>query len=427
MQHLSATGTRAPLMASSHSPPPTTSNLSILQEKLKYLLINRPEWWAYAIFWRFSPQKNETNTNLLCFGDGYFRGNSDLDLKTPPKPYSTNSGDGTGSDGTEEAEWFYVLSIARSFRTDEVAASPVRAYLSQVHMWLTGARSLERCERSREGHVHGMETIVWVPLSDGVLELGSCDSIQENRVLIQQVTMILTNKTILSLCGGAGLSSSLDSEHSDSDRPDLLANKNRVKRRSPKGTCQNSPIIDHVEAERQRREKLNHRFYALRSVVPNVSRMDKASLLSDAIAYIKELCTRVETLEIEVKRAKKEVQMEVMASTSGTSTISSSVQMNVEVRVFGSEALIRVQSNGGGGAHAPARLMGALSEMELHVYHASVSTVNDMMVQDVVVSLPCGMILEEYDLRVALLARLEIAGVRTNSSTCFGNNNQLLC
>ncbi|KAJ3692670.1 hypothetical protein LUZ60_011765 [Juncus effusus] len=400
-------------MASSSSP--TTSNLSILQEKLKYLLFNRPEWWAYAIFWRFS-QKNETN--ILSFGDGYFRGNSELDLKTPPNPYSTTfytsvgTGIGTSSDSTEEVEWFYVLSLAHSFSTEEVTASPVRAYLSQVHVWLSGARALERCERSCEGQVHGLKTIVWVPVPDGVLELGSCDFIQENRVLIQQVATILTNKTIqrLGTCGGTGtiLSSSLDSEHSNSEEPGLLVNRNPVKRRRRK-TNQESPI-DHVEAERQRREKLNHRFYGLRSVVPNVSRMDKASLLSDAIEYIEELRTRVNTLEVEVKSAKKEIQMELQ-STSSTSTISSPGQMEVEVRLFGSEAVIRVQSSGGGGAHMPARLMGALSEMELQVYHASISTVNDMMVQDVVVNLPCNVIMEEQDLRAALLARLEIAGV----------------
>ena len=47
--------------------------------------------------------------------------------------------------------------------------------------------------------------------------------------------------------------------------------------------------LNHVEAKRQRQEKLNQRFYALRPVVPNIFNMDKASLLGDAIAYITEL------------------------------------------------------------------------------------------------------------------------------------------
>jgi hypothetical protein len=51
--------------------------------------------------------------------------------------------------------------------------------------------------------------------------------------------------------------------------------------------------LNHVEAERQRREKLNQRFYALRAVVPKISKTDKASLLSDAIAYIQELEDRL--------------------------------------------------------------------------------------------------------------------------------------
>ncbi|KAJ6336106.1 hypothetical protein OIU78_012667 [Salix suchowensis] len=57
--------------------------------------------------------------------------------------------------------------------------------------------------------------------------------------------------------------------------------------------------LNHVEAERQRREKLNQRFYALRAVVPNISKMDKASLLGDAITYITDLQRKIGALETE--------------------------------------------------------------------------------------------------------------------------------
>lgn len=57
------------------------------------------------------------------------------------------------------------------------------------------------------------------------------------------------------------------------------------------------PNANHVLAERRRREKLNERFIILRSLVPFVTKMDKASILGDTIEYVKQLRRRIQELE----------------------------------------------------------------------------------------------------------------------------------
>nr|QDS02912.1 basic helix-loop-helix [Narcissus tazetta subsp. chinensis] len=59
---------------------------------------------------------------------------------------------------------------------------------------------------------------------------------------------------------------------------------------------------NHVLSERRRREKLNEKFVILRSLVPSVSKADKASILADTIEYLKELERRVEELESNKER-----------------------------------------------------------------------------------------------------------------------------
>lgn len=67
-------------------------------------------------------------------------------------------------------------------------------------------------------------------------------------------------------------------------------------------TARLSQTQDHIMAERKRREKLSQRFIALSAIIPGLKKMDKASVLGDAIKYLKQLQERVKTLEEETRK-----------------------------------------------------------------------------------------------------------------------------
>jgi hypothetical protein len=168
--------------------------------------------------------------------------------------------------------------------------------------------------------------------------------------------------------------------------------------RKPGTTRTGGPVISHVEAERQRRDKLNRRFCDLRAAVPTVSRMDKASLLADATSYIGEMRDRVQKLEAEAK----------LAAVAPPSSLGLSKEEKLEVRMVGRDAAaLRLTS---AARHAPARLMDALRVLDLPVQHASVCRDGGVTVQDAVVDVPAGPLQVEAWLHAALLQRLQGGG-----------------
>ncbi|XP_041021827.1 transcription factor bHLH35-like [Juglans microcarpa x Juglans regia] len=69
---------------------------------------------------------------------------------------------------------------------------------------------------------------------------------------------------------------------------------------SPDGAA-SSAASKNIVSERNRRKKLNDRLFALRAVVPNISKMDKASIIKDAIKYIQELQEQERRIQAEIK------------------------------------------------------------------------------------------------------------------------------
>ncbi|CAA3014850.1 transcription factor bHLH18-like [Olea europaea var. sylvestris] len=136
-----------------------------------------------------------------------------------------------------------------------------------------------------------------------------------------------------------------------------------------------SQTYDHIIAERKRRELLSQRFVALSALVPGLKKVDKTSVLGDAIKYVKHLQERVKAFEEQA--AKQTVESVVLVKKSkllveddGSSDENNSSGLpEIEAKVCNNHILLRIHCE---------KHKGILSKLlaEVERLHLSIVNVN---------------------------------------------------
>uniref|UniRef100_A0A0E0MPX5 BHLH domain-containing protein n=1 Tax=Oryza punctata TaxID=4537 RepID=A0A0E0MPX5_ORYPU len=134
-------------------------------------------------------------------------------------------------------------------------------------------------------------------------------------------------------------------------------------------------VQDHIIAERRRREKINQRFIELSTVIPGLKKMDKATILGDAVKYVKELQEKVKTME-EDGGGGGRAAMVVRKSCSrqsgdgGEGSTATSRVPEIEARLSERSVLVRVHCGNARGLLV--RLLSEVEELRLGITHTSV-------------------------------------------------------
>ncbi|XAR51429.1 hypothetical protein NMG60_11006055 [Bertholletia excelsa] len=139
-------------------------------------------------------------------------------------------------------------------------------------------------------------------------------------------------------------------------------------------------VQDRVMAERKRRQKLSQRFIALSAIVPGLKKMDKASVLGDAIKYVKQLQEEVKQLEEQINKKSQESVVFVKKShVSGDDDTSSSDENfdghvketlpEIEARISEKNVLIRIHCQKQKGF--AVRLLSEIEKLRLTVINSS--------------------------------------------------------
>uniref|UniRef100_A0ACD5WAC0 Uncharacterized protein n=1 Tax=Avena sativa TaxID=4498 RepID=A0ACD5WAC0_AVESA len=144
-------------------------------------------------------------------------------------------------------------------------------------------------------------------------------------------------------------------------------------------------VQEHVMAERKRREKINRRFIELSTVIPGLKKMDKATILSDAVRYVKEQQEKIKELEDRNVRSTDSAAVvrrpwvatkpdgaspPPAAAGSPTSTTTRGALPEIEARISESNVMVRIHCEDGKGVLV--RLLAEVEGLHLSITHTNV-------------------------------------------------------
>nr|ATZ76577.1 bHLH transcription factor [Rubus genevieri] len=187
------------------APPPSSSRLrSMLQSAVQSVQ------WTYSLFWQICPQQG-----MLIWADGYYNGAIKTRKTVQPMEVSSEEAslqrsqqlrelyDSLSAGETNqparrpcaalspedltESEWFYLMCVSFSFPPG--VGLPGKAYTRRQHVWLTGANEVDSKTFSRAilAKSARVQTVVCIPMLDGVVELGTTDRVPEDLAFVQHV------------------------------------------------------------------------------------------------------------------------------------------------------------------------------------------------------------------------------------------------
>jgi transcription factor MYC2 len=235
----------------------------------------------------------------------------------------------------------------------------------------------------------------------------------------------------------------------DSGECSLQSDPRPPRKRGRKPANDREEPLNHVQAERQRREKLNQRFYALRAVVPNVSKMDKASLLDDAKTYIQDLQRKLEETESQIMELQNdargssknplELPVPIITLTTTNSSekgLQSNLKMStkataappplreflleekptVRVQIMGQEVVIQLSCSKD--IYTIANVILALQDLDLEVQHSNTSAVENTILHVLIVKMKMAELLTKEQLVNSLESALQTRGMMNQNQGC---------